>query len=113
MTDGRGGAEGQGNEDNAAGDHSDGFLKSASNALRASLGLRTTLLELWWTGGGAGAASRATVTRGSNNWHWLVLSLIGIRSGIGFKTWKRVEGSKWPHCLQQWSAAPHLGHAPV
>jgi hypothetical protein len=27
--------------------------------------------------------------------------------------WKRVEGSKWEHCLQQCSWAPHFGHAPV
>jgi hypothetical protein len=37
--------ESDGEGDANAGDHYDGFLKSASKALRASLGLRTTLLE--------------------------------------------------------------------
>jgi hypothetical protein len=36
-----------------------------------------------------------------------------MRTGIGFKHWKRVEGSKCEHCLQQCSAALHFGHAPV
>jgi len=31
---------------------------------------------------------------------------------MGFKHWKRVEGSKFAHCLQQCNAAPHLGHLP-
>jgi len=65
---------------------------------------------------GAGAAetpedvvSRATVTRAENNSHGFAWSFDAIRTGIGFKHWNRVEGSKCAHCLQQWSGTPHLG----
>ena len=70
-----------------------GFLNSASKALRASLEFRGA----WPLAGGAGAAgdaSRATVTRGSNSVQSLALSFTAILIGIGFKHWKRVEGSK-------------------
>ena len=92
-----------------------GFLNSASNALRASPGLRGAgPCPLTGEGGWAeGDASRATVTRGSNSVHSLALSFTGILTGMGFKHWKRVEGSKCAHCLQQCSAAPHLGQLPV
>ena len=65
--------------------------------------------------GGALAAvpSRATVTRGVNKVHSLALSFDGIRTGIGFRHWNRVEGSKCEHCLQQWRAALHFGQVPV
>jgi len=36
-----------------------------------------------------------------------------MRSGIGFRHWKRVEGSKNVHCLQQCSAELHFGHVPA
>ena len=45
--------------------------------------------------------SRATVTRGVNEMHSLALSFTGMRTGIGFRHWNRVEGSKCEHCLQQ------------
>lgn len=45
--------------------------------------------------------SRATVTRGANNVHVFVWSFRAIRTGIGLVHWKRVDGSKWEHCLQQ------------
>ena len=35
-----------------------------------------------------------------------------MRAGIGFTHWNRVDGSKLVHCLQQCSAAPHLGQLP-
>lgn len=59
-----------------------------------------------------GAASRATVTLGENNSHSLAWSLIGMRAGIGFRHWNRVDGSKCAHCLQQCSAEAHLGQLP-
>ena len=34
-----------------------------------------------------------------------------MRTGTGLTHWKRVEGSKYAHCLQQWSAVWHLGHS--
>src|SRR5262249_13851249 len=37
-------------------------------------------------------------------------SFTAMRTGIGFTHWKRVEGSKWAHCLQQCKSAPHFGH---
>src|SRR5271163_4084519 len=55
------------------------------------------------------AASRATVTRGLNSSHSFAPSLGEMRTGIGFRHWNRVEGSKWAHCLQQCKATPHLG----
>ena len=82
------------------------FLKSLSNALRASSaffgagGPGLTAID----GGGAEAPlvpSRATVTRGVKSEQSLFLSLTAMRTGIGFMHWKRVEGSKWEHCLQQ------------
>jgi hypothetical protein len=33
-----------------------------------------------------------------------------MRTGMGFRHWNRVDGSKWAHCLQQCNAAAHLGH---
>jgi hypothetical protein len=36
-----------------------------------------------------------------------------MRTGTGFRHWKRVDGSKYAHCLQQWSAALHFGHCPA
>ena len=89
------------------------FLNNALKALRASLELRGASLL---TGEGAGAEgdeSRATVTRGENNVHSLAWSFTGMRTGMGFKHWKRVEGSKWAHCLQQCKAAPHFGQLPL
>ena len=71
-----------------------GFLKSASKALRAALGLRG-VWPLEGVGAGAeGDESLATVTRSSNSVHSLALSFTGILTGMGFKHWKRVEGSK-------------------
>ncbi len=95
------------------------FLKRRSKALRASSALRGAGGPPWGTevdceaAAGADVPSRATVTRGLNDVQSLLLSLLGIRIGIGFRHWKRVEGSKWEHCLQQCKAALHLGHAPV
>jgi uncharacterized damage-inducible protein DinB len=87
------------------------FLKSLSKALRAAsgeVGASTTGL-----GGGAEALpSRATVTRGENSVHSLALSFSGIRTGMGFRHWNRVDGSKWEHCLQQCSATLHFGQLP-
>jgi hypothetical protein len=64
-------------------------------------------------GGGAAdwvcVPSRATVTRGLNRAQSLALSLAAIRTGIGLMHWKRVEGSKNVHCLQQCSSALHFG----
>ena len=57
--------------------------------------------------------SRATVTRGEKSVHSLAWSFKGILTGIGFMHWKRVEGSKCEHCLQQWSCVPHFGHGPL
>ncbi|MBV9084772.1 MAG: hypothetical protein JOZ62_19010 [Acidobacteriaceae bacterium] len=48
-----------------------------------------------------GRASRATVTRAENNSQLFAWSFTGIRTGIGLTHWKRVEESKWTHCLQQ------------
>jgi hypothetical protein len=59
------------------------------------------------------AESRATVTRGEKSAHSFAWSLMAMRKGIGFKHWKRVDGSKWAHCLQQWSAVLHLGQGPL
>lgn len=65
-------------------------------------------------GGGALAVpSRATVTRGVNRAQTLALSFMAIRTGIGFRHWNRVEGSKCEHCLQQCSSALHLGQLPA
>lgn len=58
------------------------------------------------------AESRATVTRGLNRSHSLAVSFGEIRTGIGFRHWKRVDGSKCAHCLQQCNATPHLGQFP-
>ena len=67
-------------------------------------------------GGGADGMhdvpSSATVTRGVNSVHSLALSLTGMRTGIGFRHWNRVDGSKCEHCLQQWSSALHFGQLP-
>lgn len=82
------------------------FLNRLSKAARASAGVRGELT----TGPFAVVvASRATVTRGENNSHWLASSFGKIRAGIGFRHWNRVEGSKCAHCLQQCNAEPHLG----
>ena len=59
------------------------------------------------------AESRATVTLGENNAHSLAWSFTGMRTGIGFRHWNRVDGSKCAHCLQQCSAALHFGHGPL
>src|ERR1700691_3964827 len=56
--------------------------------------------------------SLTTVSRGINDWQLLAPSFGEIRSGIGFKHWKRVDGSKCAHCLQQCNSAPHFGHFP-
>src|SRR5438477_6672055 len=56
--------------------------------------------------------SLATVTRGVNSVHSLALSFTAMRTGIGLRHWKRVEGSKWEHCLQQCSSALHFGQVP-
>jgi hypothetical protein len=58
-------------------------------------------------------ASRATVTRGENHSHSLAWSFEAILVGMGFRHWKRVEGSKCAHCLQQCSGTPHLGQLPL
>jgi hypothetical protein len=75
------------------------FLKSLSNALRASSALRGA-------GGPAGEGevpcevpfvetpSRATVTRGLKRVQSFDLSFTAMRTGIGLAHWKRVEGSK-------------------
>jgi len=92
------------------------FLNKLSNAARASFALRgagitpfagecETVPE--------GAESRATVTRGLNNSHVFAWSFNAMRTGMGFTHWKRVEESKFTHCLQQCKAAPHFGHLPV
>jgi len=93
----------------------DYFLKRLSKAARASLGVRTAAGET----DGAGALgppdwtpSRMTVTRGLNSSHSLALSLYGIRAGIGFTHWNRVDGSKCEHCLQQCNSVLHFGQFP-
>ncbi len=94
------------------------FLNRRSKASRASLALRGGGVFAPGTGARplpgicADDASRATVTRGENSVHTFAWSFKGMRTGIGLLHWKRVEGSKWEHCLQQWSAVPHLGHLP-
>src|ERR1019366_25369 len=92
------------------------FLKSLSKALRASSELRGAGGPTF-TGGGAGwlpaVPSRATVTRGVNRLHAFILSFTGIRAGMGFRHWKRIDGSKCEHCLQQCSSAPHFGQLPL
>jgi len=94
------------------------FLNSLSKALRASSRLRGIGGPGFETWGPAAAApfevpSRATVTLGRNRPQSLALSFTGIRRGIGFRHWKRVEGSKWVHCLQQCNSALHLGQLPL
>jgi hypothetical protein len=32
---------------------------------------------------------------------------------MGFKHWKRVDGSKWEHCLQQCKGALHFKQLPL
>jgi len=79
------------------------FLKSRSNALRASSAFRGAggpLCDEWLecegvefeldVGEGAGVLavpSRATVTRGVNEVHSFALSFDGIRTGIGLRHW--------------------------
>ena len=89
-----------------ANDTRQSFLKSLSNALRASSALRGSGGPALSEGAGIGAdwlvvPSRATVTRGVKSGHWLVLSFKGMRTGMGFRHWNRVDGSKCEHCLQQ------------
>src|SRR6266852_882872 len=36
-----------------------------------------------------------------------------MRSGMGWVHSKRLEVSKYVHCLQEWSSKPHLGHWPT
>lgn len=57
--------------------------------------------------------SRATVTRGVKEAQSLALSFNGIRTGMGFRHWNRVEGSNCEHCLQQCSGELHFGQVPV
>ena len=90
----------------------DYFLKRLSNAARASFGRRVSPGAIVGDGG-AGAESRATVTRGLNNSHSFDWSFAAMRTGIGFRHWNRVDGSKCAHCLQQCSAALHFGHRPL
>jgi len=87
------------------------FLNNRSKALRAASGEPGE--SIVGPGGGAAALpSRATVTRGWNKAHSLALSFSGIRTGIGFKHWNRVDDSKCAHCLQQCSSALHFGQVP-
>lgn len=89
------------------------FLNNRSKASRASSGLRGAGWELAPVGARAElpllVPSRATVTRGVNRPQSLALSLTAMRAGIGLRHWKRVDGSKCEHCLQQCSSALHLG----
>src|SRR3954453_12509383 len=93
------------------------FLNSRSNALRASLEFRGASWYGWGRSrtavGIPAGASRATVSRGAKSVQSFALSLTGIRTGIGFMHWNRVEGSKCEHCLQQCSSALHLGQFPA
>ena len=93
------------------------FLNNRSKASRASLALRGGGVFMPGAGlpplPGALVTSRATVTRGENRAHSLPWSFIGIRTGIGFVHWNRVDGSKWEHCLQQCSGVPHFGQGPL
>ncbi len=59
-----------------------------------------------------GETSRATVTRGLNTSQSFALSFTAILTGMGFRHWKRVDGSKLAHCLQQCNATPHFGQLP-
>jgi len=43
----------------------------------------------------------------------LALSFTAMRTGMGFRHWNRVDGSKWEHCLQQCNSALHLGQLPA
>src|SRR4051794_25496344 len=95
------------------------FLNNRSNAFRASSALRgaggpPTICDGWVGGAEAplDVPSRATVTLGANSVQVFVLSFSGIRSGMGFRHWNRVEGSKCVHCLQQCSSALHFGQVP-
>ena len=82
------------------------FLKRRSNASRASVALRgagALTPEIGCRPAFCPETSRATVTRGENNVQLFAWSLIGMRTGMGFMHWKRVEDSKFTHCLQQCS----------
>jgi len=72
------------------------FLNRLSKAARASLALRGSTIcgTGAATGCGAETPSRATVTRGLNSSHVLTVPFGEIRTGTGFRHWKRVEGSK-------------------
>jgi len=93
------------------------FLNSLSNALRASSAFRgaggpALIAADGWGADAPFVPSRATVTRGVKSGHSLFLSFTAMRTGIGFMHWKRVEGSKCEHCLQQCKSALHFGHVP-
>src|ERR1039457_3280141 len=90
------------------------FLKSLSKAWRASSELRGAggPTSIGTAAGTLLVPSRATVTRGINELHSLALSFMAMRTGMGLRHWKRMDGSKWEHCLQQCNSALHLGQLP-
>jgi hypothetical protein len=90
------------------------FLNKLSKAARAALALRGAgvFSTTRWADAGAGA-SRATVTIAIKNSQVLAWSFMGMRTGTGLWHWKRVDESKCTHCLQQCSAALHLGQFPL
>src|ERR1039457_7421987 len=90
------------------------FLKSLSKAWRASSELRGAggPTSIGTAAGTLLVPSRATVTRGINELHSLTLSFMAMRTGMGLRHWKRMDGSKLEHCLQQCSSALHLGQLP-
>src|SRR5207247_9084585 len=75
------------------------FLNRLSNAWRASSG-RAEPADV----------SRSTVACIENKVHALRALLLAMRSGTGWAHSNRLPGSKWAHCRQECSGAPHLGH---
>ena len=55
---------------------------------------------------------RSTVTRSEKKAQSLRARLSGMRSGMGWVHSNRCPGSKWAHCLHEWSSALQPGHWP-
>src|SRR5579864_9213126 len=79
------------------------FLNKFSNAARASLGRALAGVEV----------SFSRVTRISNSSQSLRASFFAMRSFTGCMHSNRLPGSKYVHCLQEWSSNPHFGHWPL
>jgi len=85
------------------------LLEEPVEALRASSELRGAggPTSIGADAGTLLVPSRATVTRGINELHSLTLSFMAMRTGMGLRHWKRMDGSKLEHML----AAVQLGVA--